>query len=184
MTFNSVCRRRQRPQPEVIEPPFGGGSGGDEPAGGRTQFFDGLHTFVGNQIHLMATQWQGSTTVMNPNISLFSPGTGASIEARAQVGVRISTGEPGMPDMSADHTNGVQIAVGDPQSIRLERGMAFPVEDQMIELAPTGITISAGSQILELTSLETIKIAVAGGVASITLTAAGIVLQGPLIQIN
>ncbi len=152
--------------------------------GGRTQFFDGLHTFVGNQLHLMSTQWMGSTQPMQSDISLLSQGPGASIEARAEVGVRISAGPPLMPDMSADHTNGVEIAVGDAQKIWLQRGMDYPITDQMIELANTGITISAGSQILELTSLQEITLSVAGGTASITLTPAGIVLQGPLIQIN
>ena len=74
--------------------------------------------------------------------------------------------------------------MGETQKISLQRGMAYPVTDQMIDLSSNGILISAGDQVLSLTSLQEITLSVAGGLSSISLTPAGIVLQGPLIQIN
>jgi hypothetical protein len=164
--------------------PFSAGSGGDAPDGGHTQFLDGVHTWVGSQLHLMSTQWQGSTTQLPSNISLFAAHPGGSVEVRAETGVRISTGLPAMPDMSADHTNGVEIAVGENQSISLERGLDRQ-SDQTILMSPAlGIDIMAGSKSLSLSSLQEITLSVANGLSSITLGPSGIVIKGLVVQIN
>jgi hypothetical protein len=56
--------------------------------------------------------------------------------------------------------------------------------DQKIEMTPGNITIDGGVGTITIQSLTEITLSVAGGLSSITLTPAGITIQGLLVQIN
>jgi hypothetical protein len=76
--------------------------------------------------------------------------------------------------MSVESTNGVEIEVGETQSITIKRGM-LPV-DQYITLTQSGITINAG-----IAGTLTL----AAGMSQITIGPEGVTIIGmPLVQIN
>lgn len=84
--------------------------------------------------------------------------------------------------LPSDSTNGVEIVVGEMQNVTIQRGL-LPV-DQKIEMIPSGITVDAGLGKVTIQSLTEITLSVAGGLSTITLTPAGITIQGLLVQIN
>jgi hypothetical protein len=109
-------------------------------------------------------------------------GTDGRVEVRGVQGVRITTGPPPEPPTSSDSTNGVEIVVSENQNVTIQRGL-LPI-DQKIEMTPGNITIDAGAGTLTLKSLTEITLSVADGLATITLTPAGVKIQGLLVQIN
>jgi len=166
----------------------GGGSGGG-PAKFKAQSTDGRFSIAGNQIMLMS---RPSLAPVVPDpfvISLLAIGTGldGNVNVRGSQGVRITSGPPAVPmvspDTSSDSTQGIELIASEMQNITLQRGLIDGV-DQKIEMTPGNITVDGGVGPVTIQSLTEITFQVAGGVSKITLTPAGIILQGPIIMIN
>ena len=68
------------------------------------------------------------------------------------------------------------------QNVTIQRGL-LPGVDQKIEMAPGSIIVDGGIGTVTIKSLTEITLSVAG-VSTITLTPAGIIIQGPLVMIN
>jgi hypothetical protein len=179
------------------ESSFGGGSGGGATAGipsgalddkqDNNRFFDGTYSVTANQLQLTSraalppaspdpcaiTLLASDITEMNGNINL-----------RGMGGVRITAGPPPLPATGSTSTQGVEIEVGEMQSVTIKRGLIDGI-DQTIEMTPSGITIDGGSMPVTIQSLTEIKLSVMGGASSITLGPAGIIIQGlPIVKIN
>jgi hypothetical protein len=73
--------------------------------------------------------------------------------------------------------------VGEEQKVTIQRGL-IPGVDQTVEMNPQGITINAGDGVITLKAFREIKLSVADGLASISLTPVGITIKGPLIRLN
>jgi hypothetical protein len=117
-------------------------------------------------------------------ITIISAGMGMDglVQVRGSQGVRVTAGPPPLPPTASDSTSGVEIVVGEMQNVTIQRGL-LPV-DQKVEMTPTGITVDGGSGKVTIQSLSEITLSVAGGLSTITLTPAGVTIQGLLVQIN
>ena len=147
--------------------------------------FDGTYSIAANQIQLLS-QPPFPPAIPGPNvITLLAAGLGmdGKVDVRGSQGVRITAGPPPLPPASSDSTNGVEIVAGEAQNVTIQRGL-IPAVDQKIEMEPGSITVDGGAGTITIQSLTEITLQVAGGLASIKLTPAGIILQGILIQIN
>jgi hypothetical protein len=98
--------------------------------------------------------------------------------------VRISSGPPGQPNEFDPSINGLEMQTGDAQTILIARGLDSNPTQGRIAFNTDGIGVNAQAGGVWIKSLTKITLAVAGGTSSITLTPAGIVMQGPLITIN
>jgi len=88
-----------------------------------------------------------------------------------------------LPPTSSSSTNGVEIVVGETQNVTIQRGL-LPGIDQKIEMAPGSITVDGGLGTVTIQSMTEITLQVAGGLSTISLTPAGITIQGILVKIN
>jgi hypothetical protein len=192
--FLYKCSRRSRPEPSpsggcrypvVSVEPSGAGSGGGPEDGSPTHYHDGTYSIVANQVQLHTAPPMPPVDAVPYVISLFSPGEGydGRVEVNASQGVRITAGPPLMPPTSSESTEGVEVAVGELESITLVRGM-IPGAQQAIAIMPTNLNILGTTANVLISSDLQITLSVAGGLSSIVLTPVGIVLKGPLIQIN
>ncbi len=109
-------------------------------------------------------------------------GTDGKVDVRGSKGVRITAGPPPLPPTKSDSTDGVEIIVNDTQNIVIQRGI-LPLQ-QKIEMCPGVINIDAGMGIVTIKSEVGIELSVASGLSKISLTPAGIVIQGILVEIN
>ena len=163
----------------------GGGAGGPDSTIDHAQSFDGLYQVSANQVAVLCRPPlppSGSPNV----ISLLATdltGMNGGVEVRGAKGVRISAGPPMLPPTSSDSTNGVEIVVGEAQNVTILRGL-LPGVDQKIEMAPGSITVDAGLGTVTIQSMTEITLSVAGGLSTISLTPAGITIQGLLVKIN
>ena len=73
--------------------------------------------------------------------------------------------------------------VGEAQNITVQRGL-IPGVDQKMEMTPGSIVIDGGVGTITIQSLTEITLSVAGGLSTISLTPAGIIIQGVLVKIN
>jgi hypothetical protein len=88
-----------------------------------------------------------------------------------------------LPPTTSSSTDGIEVIASEAQKITIQRGL-IPAVDQLIEMDPGSIMIDGGVGTITVQSLTEIKLQVAGGVSSITLTPAGIIIQGPIVMIN
>jgi hypothetical protein len=167
---------------------LGGGSGGQdgsEDRGHRTTSADGTYEIRANQVMLCSWKNLPPATDNESRIMLLAMGglTGefmddGTVDVRGCKGVRITAGSliPVVnPVMSAESTSGVEIEVGEQQSITIRRGL-LPMVDQYISLTDSGITINAG-----IAGTLTL----AAGMSQITIGPEGVTIIGmPLVQIN
>jgi hypothetical protein len=168
----------------------GAGSGGspvtvDELVTQYTDNYDGVYALGANRIELMARPPLPPAPPNPSNITLLASGLGidGKVDIRGSQGVRITSGPPMLPPTTSDSTNGVEIIASELQNVTIQRGL-IPVVDQKIEMTPGAIMVDGGAGTITIQSLTEIKIQVAGGVSSITLTPVGIIIQGPLVMIN
>ena len=163
----------------------GGGSGGGPTTSDHNQYFDGGYAITAGRIDMLSRPPDPPAIPGQHVITLLAAGLGVDgrVCARGTQGVRITAGPPPMPATDDPAINGVEIAVGEIQNVTIQRGLV-PGVDQQIQMTPSGITVDAGAMPVTIQSLTEIKLSVAGGVSSITLTPAGITIQGILIQIN
>jgi hypothetical protein len=173
--------RRRR----TVSTAIGGGSGGGLDSHTQNGYADGVKSITANQIELTAQMRLPGTIPSPPAITMLAgdPLGLGKVDVRGAQGVRITSGPPPLPATTSLMTNGVEIATGQAQMVTIQRGL-IPGVDQKIEMLPGMITVDAGAGIVHIESLTEIKLSVAGGMSSITLTPAGIIIQGILVKIN
>jgi hypothetical protein len=175
-------------KPEINE--AGAGSGGspvtiDELVTQFTDNYDGVYALGANRIEVMARSPLPPVPPKPCNITLVATGLAmdGTVDVRGSKGVRITSGPPMLPPTASESTNGVEIIASEAQNVTIQRGL-IPAVDQMIEMTPGAIMVDGGVGTITIQSLTEIKIQVAGGVSSITLTPVGIIIQGPIVMIN
>jgi hypothetical protein len=161
------------------EPTLGGG-GRD-----TVDAVDGAYGVTANQITLLSRPPLPPLTPDTSVINVLASGLGTDglVNMRGSQGVRVTTGPPLLPPMSSDSTNGVEVIASEAQNITIQRGLIEGV-DQKIEMTIGSIVIDGGVGSITIKSLTNITLQVAGGLSTITMTPAGITIQGLLIQIN
>ena len=163
----------------------GAGSGGSPDTQDHSHFFDGTYSIVANQVELIGRPPMPPTSPDPCVVSILAAGLGTDglVDVRGSQGVRVTAGPPLLPPAASSSTNGVEIVVGETQNISIERGLVTGV-DQQILMAPGSIIVDGGVGSITIKSLTSITLQVAGGLSSITMTPAGITIQGILVQIN
>jgi hypothetical protein len=196
--FRYQCRRRSTPRCTPAEWPIadgvellGAGSGGGETVyGSQTTYFQGKWVTCAGDVTLVAEDTnKAGTSLKEPDPVLelkaisTDGGTGRAY-LRGDQGVRITSGLPNLPLIQNDAISGIEMQAGDEQSVEIMRGLAPYVSDELISLVKGSITIHEGSGSIHIAALQSIDISAGAGASCISLTPAGIVLRGPLIQIN
>jgi hypothetical protein len=168
----------------------GAGSGGspvaiEEITTQHYEGFDGTYALRANKIELMARPPLPPAPPEPSNITLLASGMGidGKVDIRGSQGVRITSGPPMLPPTTDAGTNGVEVIASELQTVTIQRGL-IPAVDQKIEMSIGAIMIDGGVGTITVQSLTEIKLQVAGGVSSITLTPVGIIIQGPIVMIN
>jgi hypothetical protein len=182
----SIPRAKPPAQDVSIGAGSGGGSAFSGPAQGtHNDHFDGVYMIAANSVEIASRPPLPPAIPGDYVISLFAGGMGVDgrIEAHGSQGVRITAGPPEMPPASSTSTNGAEIMVGDLQNITIQRGM-IPGVDQQILMEPESILVDGGLGTVTIQSMTEVKLQCAGGLSSITLTPAGIIIQGILVSIN
>jgi hypothetical protein len=173
----------------------GGGSGGG-PDADRDYAVAGNYTISANSVELFSRVPQAADpgSLVPPKASMIilhatgeTPvgiGPGGTVNLRGNQGVRITAGPPLGPLLPtvSDSTDGVEVAVAPEQSISLQQGLEQV--GPSIKMAAEGLTIDGGLGAITIQSLTSITLQVAGGLASITLSASGIVIQGLIVSVN
>ena len=166
----------------------GGSGGGTSPTSPHTNPVEGTHTVEANQIQLMSRPEMPPGIPSDGRVTIMASGMmlDGKVDVRGSKGVRITTGPPPLPPTQNDGINGVEVMTFEGQSITLQAGLIAPYVDPSIKMGPgpAGITVDGGLGPVTITSVSEICLQVAGGVSSITLTPAGIIIQGPLVMIN
>ncbi len=163
-----------------------GGSGGGSSTTVHPQFVDGKYLLAANQLEIVSRDPALPAPPNKCNITLLASNTlglDGQIDMRGAMGVRVTAGPPPLPAVHSDSTNGVEVMVGEAQNVTIQRGL-IPGVDQKMEMTPGNITVDGGAGTIMIQSLTEITLSVAGGTSTITLTPAGITIQGPLIQIQ
>lgn len=171
----------------------GAGSGGGDDGVHTRHTADGVYEIAANQVVLL-TRTPLDAVVDGPPgphaITILAPGNtliDGRVDVRGSKGVRVTSGPPAVPELSpdttSDSTDGVEIIVSETQKVTIQRGLLDGI-DQKIEMTPGNITVDGGAGPITIQSLTKITLSVAGGMSSITLTPAGITIQGILVQIN
>jgi hypothetical protein len=165
---------------------FGGGSGGGDNKRDEARTFDGSYTVVANQMEFVsrpaippAPPDPCAITLLSSDIDELK----GNVNLRGMGGVRITAGPPPLPATASNSTQGVEIEVGEEQSVTIKRGLLDGV-DQKIEITPSGITVDGGMGTITIQSLTQITLSVAGGMNTITMTPEGITIQGMQIQVQ
>ncbi len=165
----------------------GGSGGGDDDGPNIIKTADRAYQIAANQVVLLTRPPTDPDVKPVANvITILAAGntaTDGNVDVRGSKGVRITTGPPLLPPTKSDSTNGVEIIVSESQNVTVQRGL-IPGVDQTISMKPGNITIDGGGGTITVQSLTEITLSVAGGVSSITLTPAGVIIKGPLVMIN
>jgi hypothetical protein len=196
--FKYQCKRRSARQHSVMEEAIvnpqgflGAGSGGGPGDGNVASYTDGVYCVVTPQtiLHAVgaegASQGSAESDPLTPMIALLAGEKSAPdglLYARGTQGVRITSGPPHQPNMENDEINGVEIQTGDTQELSIRRGTQ--PGDQGIYMTKQYIVVDGGFGDVTILSDSTISFQIGGGTSMITLTHDGIVLKGPIIQIN
>ena len=190
--FKYQCKRRSARQHPLREESIvegqellGAGSGGDGGDGNVTSYTDGVYSVATPQtiVHACGALGEGEAPGIIPMIALLAGDVLSSqglIYARGTRGVRITSGPPHQPQMRNEEINGVEIQTGETQEIIMMRGS--PAE-QVVQISP-GLMVVNSPSLISIRSDSQIELSVAGGTSSIILSPSGIVLKGPIIQIN
>jgi hypothetical protein len=190
--WKQQCKRRSIPpaKPIAQSVSIGAGSGGGSAFAGPAQgchsdHFDGIYSIAANSVEIMSRVPLPPAIPGDFVISLFAAGMGTDgrVEAHGSQGVRITAGPPEMPPASSTSTNGVEVVVGELQDITIQRGLIEGV-DQLIQMQPESILVDGGMGTVTIQSMTEVKLQCCDGLSSITLTPAGIIIQGILVSIN
>jgi len=163
----------------------GAGSGGGPETVEHSHYFDGTYSITANQVEVLSRPALPPAPPGPNMITILAAGLGVDgkVNVRGSQGVRVTAGPPALPPTASDSVNGVEIVVSEAQNVTIQRGL-IPGVDQKIEMTPGAIKIDGGAGTITIQSLTEITLSVAGGMSSITLTPAGITIQGILVQIN
>jgi hypothetical protein len=165
---------------------LGSGSGGRGSTADTAQSTDGTYSLSANRIELISRRPLPPGPPGSNGITILAAGNeviDGKVDIGAGKGVRIAVGPPRLPATSSDDTDGAEIVVGETKSITLQRGLISNV-DQKITMSPGSITVDGGTGMVTIQSATEIKLCVAGGTSSITLTPAMIIISGPIVKIN
>jgi hypothetical protein len=167
---------------------MGGGSGGSPDTHDHSESFDGAFKISAKTVEMLShppipPASPGPNVIALLATDLTGMGTDGTVDVKGAKAVRITAGPPVLVATHSDSTNGVEIMVGETQNVTIQRGL-LPGVDQKIEMTPSGITVDGGAMPITIKSLTEITLSVAGGVSTITLTPAGVTIQGILVQIN
>ena len=173
-----------------------GGSGGGDDGNNTVESAEGVYQIAANQLVLVTKDPEKpDTDTPHANdhvVTILAAGklpafADGRVDIRGSKGDRITTGAaitvPPVPTTS-DSTDGVEIVASETQNITIQRGL-LPIA-QKIEMCPGVINIDSGvgPGIISIKSFTSIELSVCDGVSKISLTPAGIILQGPIIMIN
>ena len=166
----------------------GGSGGGDDDT---HKFTLGSYEISASRVSLVTKIPLDPMATPAPNgITLLAGGNtfiDGKVDIRGSKGVRITSGPPAIPMVSpettSDSTDGVEIIASEAQDVTIQRGM-IPAVDQLIQMTPGAIMVDGGVGTVTIQSLTSVKLQVAGGISSITLTPAGIIIEGPIVMIN
>ena len=163
----------------------GSGGGGDPNTQVHGHYFDGTYAVVANQVEIVSRPPDPPVVPDACVITVLGAGLGTDgrVDVRGTQGVRVTAGPPMLPPVTNKSVNGVEIVVGETQNVTIQRGL-IPDVDQQIVMAPGSITVDGGAGSITIKSLTNITLQVAGGLSTISLTPAGIVIQGLLVKIN
>ena len=195
--FRYQCRRRSPRSPPPAWPIadgvelLGAGSGGDGETvyGSQNVYFQGKWVTSAGKILLYAEDRTAAGTTLtqdDPFMGLIASDFGEKgrVCMRGGQGVRITSGPPKQPPASDPKTDGLEMQCGDEQTIRILRGMEENPLHGSMYFGPAGIVMHSNDGFVALKSNTKMKLEVAGGTSYILLTPSGIVMKGPLIQIN
>ncbi len=165
-----------------------GGSGGGPDSQDHSQSFDGSYKISARAVELMSRPpippaSPGPNVIALLATDLLGTGADGTVEVKGAKGVRVTAGPPAVVPTHSDSTNGVEILTGEIQNITFQRGL-LPGVDQKIEMTPAGITIDGGACPITIKSLSGITLSVAGGISTISLSPAGVTIQGIIVKIN
>jgi hypothetical protein len=165
----------------------GGSGGGDDDGPNIIKTADCAYQIAANQVVLLTRPPTDPGAKPAPNVITIlaagNTGTDGNVDVRGSKGVRITTGPAPLPPTKSDSTDGVEIIVSESQNVTVQRGL-IPGVDQTISMTPGNIKIDGGGGTITVQSLTEITLSVAGGVSSITLTPAAIIIKGPMVMIN
>jgi len=160
--------------------------------GNNLQSASATYQIAGNQVVLLSRKAmppgkQGPSRIVILAAGAL-PACGAedgNVDVRGSQGVRITSG-PALPPLlpaTSAATNGIEIlTASEAQNITIKQGTT-PVSPS-IELNLGGIVIDGGHTQVNIKSLVSISLSVAGGTSQILLTPTGIVIKGPIVAIN
>jgi hypothetical protein len=174
----------------VDENILGGGSGGGDDDDTHKSAL-GSYEISANRVVLVTKIPLDPMATLDPNgITILAGGNtfiDGKVDIRGSKGVRITSGPPAIPMLSpettSDSTDGVEIIASEAQNVTIQRGL-IPDVDQVIQMQPGSIMVDGGVGTVTIQSLTEITLQVAGGLSKITLTPAGIIMEGPIIMIN
>lgn len=156
--------------------------------GSQNIHFQGLWGVGAGAVKLYAEDTTADGTVLGQDpfaliCAVSENGSTGFMGVRGDKGVRITSGLPNEPSITNEAINGVEVQTGETQEIHILRGLDKD-SDQSIEMVIGNILIDGGSGSVRINATTEISFNVVGTTSSITLTPTGIVMQGPLIQIN
>jgi hypothetical protein len=156
--------------------------------GSQNIHFQGLWGVGAGAVRLYAEDTTADGTVLSEDpyayiCAVSTDGSKGFMGIHGDQGVRITSGLPNEPPIDNKAINGVEVQTGETQEIHILRGLDQG-SDQSIEMTIGNILIDGGSGSVRINATTEISFNVVGGTSSITLTPTGIVMQGPLIQIN
>jgi hypothetical protein len=165
-----------------------GGSGGSPDTHDHSQSFDGIYKISAKAVEMLSSPpippaSPGPNVITLLATDLLGTGEDGTVDVKGAKGVRITAGPLVLVAAHSESTNGVEIMVGETQNVTIQRGLV-PGVDQKIEMTPSGITVDGGAMPITIQSLSEITLSVAGGVSTISLTPAGVTIQGIIVQIN
>lgn len=168
----------------------GGGAGMDDD-GNNLQSASATYQIAGNQVVLLSRKAMPPGKQGPSRIVILAAGAlpacaeDGNVDVRGSQGVRITSG-PALPPLlpaTSAATNGIEIlTASEAQNITIKQGTT-PVSPS-IELNLGGIVIDGGHTQVNIKSLVSISLSVAGGTSQILLTPTGIVIKGPIVAIN
>ncbi len=190
--FKYQCGRRSARQYPVVKEAIvngvellGAGSGGDEGDGFKSDYCEGRHMIGGAEVFVTALGSDGPDGVA-PLISILAATSDpdGKVDVHGSAGVRITSGPPSQPKSHNPDIDGLEVQTGDSQCIHFMRGMEENPLHGSMSFDNQGIGINGNQGGVWLKSYTKVKLMVLGGTSYIELTPSGIVMKGPLIQIN
>jgi hypothetical protein len=171
--------------------PVGAGSGGgpDPDTADRGHQTNGKYSHTANAFEFISRPPLPPAEQGPSVITLLAAGTPTGaftdglVNVRGSQGVRITSGPPVLLPTASGSTQGVEIIMGDPGTLTIQRGL-IPPASQQLQMTPDGITIDAGVGKVTIQSLTEITLSVAGGLTKIKLGPEGVTIEALQIKLS